>query len=143
MQECWCHQLLQQHQISVLRPHCKYTYQKSLKEQGVSHQTHEQHTTSTILHAINVVYSNDFIVDFLTINNHKAHVNHKMGTTRKEFFICACACDAQNGCDEASLDSLDNENGDNSNYMLLVYLPGDKYLMDSGDKSTLGRPIYC
>jgi hypothetical protein len=108
----------------VLRLHCNYfSYQKSLKEQGVSHQTHEHQTTSTILCAVNVVFSDKFIIDFLTINDHKACVDHEMGTTHKEFFICAC--DAHNACDEASIASSDNQNGDNSNYMLLVYLPGD------------------
>jgi hypothetical protein len=105
-----------------------FSYQKSLQEQGLSHQTHMQQTISTILHAINVVFSNDFIVDFLAINNCKSQVDHKMGTTHKDFYIHAC--NAHNACDEGFLDLSEDENGNNSSYMLLVYPPGDKYLAD-------------
>jgi hypothetical protein len=81
-----------------------FAYQKSLKEQGLSHQTHKQQTTSTILCAIDVVLSNNFIVDILAISNCKYQVDHKMGTTHKDFYIHAC--DAHNTCDEGSLELL-------------------------------------
>jgi hypothetical protein len=41
-----------------------FTYKKSLTNQGLRHQTQEQQTTSTIHRAINVVFSDNFIVDF-------------------------------------------------------------------------------
>jgi hypothetical protein len=105
-----------------------FNYKKSLSKQGHSHQTQEKRTTSTILHAVNVVFSNDFIVDFLAINNRKSRVNHEMGTTHKDFYVRAC--DARNVSDDLSIDSSDDENADNSDYILLIYPYGDKYLSD-------------
>jgi hypothetical protein len=61
-----------------------------LTNQGLSHQAHEQGTTSVILCAVNVVFSDNFIVDFLAINNRKSRVNHEMATTNKDFYIRAC-----------------------------------------------------
>jgi hypothetical protein len=92
--------------------------------QGLSHQTHKQRTTSMILHTVNVVFSNNFIVNYLAINDCKSQVDHEMGTTHKDFSICAC--DAHN----ATLDSSDDEYEDNSDYKPLFYPPGDKYLAD-------------
>jgi hypothetical protein len=105
-----------------------FTYKKSLSEQGLSHQTQEKQTTSTILCAVNVIFSDDFIIYFLAINNHKSRVDHEMGTTHKDFYICAC--DAHNASDAISVDSSDDKNADNSNYTLLIYPSGDKYLSD-------------
>jgi hypothetical protein len=105
-----------------------FSYKKSLSDQGLSHQTQEKRTTSTILRAVNVVFSDDFIVDFLAINDRKSRVDHETGTTHKDFNICAS--DAHNASDDISVDSSDSENADNSDYSLLVYPPGDKYLSD-------------
>jgi hypothetical protein len=96
-------------------------------EQGLSHQTQEKRATSTILRAVNVFFSDDVIVDFLAINDCKSRVDHEMGTTHKDFYIRVC--DAHNATGDISVDS-DDENADNSNYTLLIYPPGDKYLSD-------------
>jgi hypothetical protein len=94
-----------------------FTYKKSLTKQHLSHQTYEQQATSTLLHAINVVFSNNFIIDFLASNNCTSRVDHEMGTTHNDFYIHAC--NAHNTCNDSSLNLLDDEeNGDNTDYIV-------------------------
>jgi hypothetical protein len=66
-----------------------FRYEDTLDANGMKPTSHASRLTSTICRAINVVFSEEFIEDFKTVNNRKARKDHESKNTSKAFWIRA------------------------------------------------------
>ncbi len=96
-----------------------FSYQDKLEANGLKPSSHAGRLTSTICRAINVVFSEQFIESFKTVNDLKNRRNHETRNTNKQFWINAAM--AHNFCggsdnlnmirvskDAAGIESVDN-----------------------------------
>ncbi|KAI2489793.1 hypothetical protein MHU86_24787 [Fragilaria crotonensis] len=73
-----------------------FRYEDALDANGLKPTSHASRLTSTICRAINVVFSEEFIEDFKTVNDGKARKDHESKNTSKAFWIRAIK--AYNSC---------------------------------------------
>ena len=73
-----------------------FRYEDTLDTNGMKPTSHASRLTSTICRAINVVFSEEFIEDFKTVNDRKARKDHESKNTSKAFWIRAAI--AYNSC---------------------------------------------
>ena len=66
-----------------------FRYEDTLDANGMKPTSHASRLTSTICRAINVVFSEEFIEDFNTVNEQKARKDHESKNTSKAFWIRA------------------------------------------------------
>ena len=64
-------------------------YQDKLQEKGLSARSTAGRLTSTILRAVNVVFSDNFRDNFLCVNNRKSRRDHEVRNTHKLFWCQA------------------------------------------------------
>jgi hypothetical protein len=64
-------------------------YQNQLSDFNLKPTTHANRLTSSLCRAINIVFSDMFIADFLTVNDRKNRMDHENQTTNKMFWIRA------------------------------------------------------
>jgi hypothetical protein len=73
-----------------------FRYEDALDANGMKPTSHASRLTSTICRAINVVFSEEFIKDFKTVNDRKARKDHESKNTSKASWIRAAM--AYNSC---------------------------------------------
>jgi hypothetical protein len=110
------------------------TYQSSLMMAGLNPRSNWARVTSTVLRAVNVIFSETFIDAFLTVNDRKGRKDHEIGSTCKSFWIGAAL--AHNNCGEYNDDMGSEVEGDDSSTIIqapdefekLVFPSDDMYL---------------
>jgi hypothetical protein len=85
-----------------------FTYQDKLEANGLNPSSHAGRLTSTLCRAINVVFSEQFIESFKTVNDLKNRRDHETRNTNKHFWINAAM--AHNFC--GGSDSIARANND-------------------------------
>ncbi len=81
-----------------------FWYEDALDANGMKPTSHASSLTSTICRAINVVFSEEFIEDFKTVNDRKARQDHESKNTSKVFWIrAAMAYNLCVACDTISV----------------------------------------
>jgi hypothetical protein len=60
-----------------------------LEEKGMKPTSHSSRITSTVCCAVNVVFSTEFINDFMTVNDRKSRQDHETRNTNKAFWVRA------------------------------------------------------
>ena len=84
-------------------------YGDALHGTGMKHRARASVLTSTVCRAINVVFSDEFIEDFKTVNDRKTRKDHETKNTNKAFWIVRAAM-ANNlclACDAVSVAATD------------------------------------
>jgi hypothetical protein len=71
-------------------------YQNKLDSRGLHPTSNAARITSTICRAVNVVFSDEFISEFMTVNDRKSRRDHECATTYQDFWIRAAI--AHNSC---------------------------------------------
>ena len=64
-----------------------FTYQESLEAKGLVASSNASRMTSTVCRAVNVIFSEQFIEDFTTVNDRKSRRDHEIRNTNKDFWI--------------------------------------------------------
>lgn len=117
-----------------------FLYREKLHKAGISAGSSWARSTNTVCRAINVVFSSEFVDDFLKTNDRKVRRDHETANTFKTFWIRAC--DAFNAVDvmsdhDSDDDSDDSHDQDNENevedgdpYVQMVVPDGDGHLFE-------------
>jgi hypothetical protein len=79
-----------------------FKYQDELERKGLTATSTASRLTSTICRAVNVVFSEQFVDDFFSVNDRMARREHETKKTNKSFWITATL--AHNSCIESYLD---------------------------------------
>jgi hypothetical protein len=79
-----------------------FAYQDELERKGLTATSTASRLTSTICRAVNVVFSEQFVDDFFSVNDRMARREHETKKTNKSFWITATL--AHNSCIESDLD---------------------------------------
>lgn len=66
-----------------------FTYQESLEEKGLVASSNASRITNTVCRAVNVIFSEQFIEEFKTVNDRKSRRDHETMNTNKDFWIRA------------------------------------------------------
>jgi hypothetical protein len=74
----------------------------NMEKNGISPTTVASRRTSTILRLVNVIFGEQFIEDFLNVNNAKSRQDHETCRTHKDFWMRATI--AHNSCIESEND---------------------------------------
>jgi hypothetical protein len=85
-----------------------FSYQEKLEANGLKPSSHAGRLTSTLCQAINVVFSEQFIECFKTVNDLKNRRDHKTRNTNKHFWINAAM--AHNSCGGSNSSIHPNDN---------------------------------
>ena len=85
-----------------------FRYEDALHGTGMKPTSHASVLTSTVCRAINVVFSDEFIEDFKTVNDRKTRKDHETKNTNKAFWIrAAMAYNSCLACDDISVAATD------------------------------------
>ena len=79
-----------------------FKYQDELERKGLTATSTASRLTSTICRAVNVVFSEQFVDDFFSVNDRMSRCNHETKKTEKAFWITATL--AHNSCVDSELD---------------------------------------
>jgi len=82
-----------------------FSYQDELETNGLKPTSHAGRLTSTLCRAINVVFSEQFIESFKTVNDIKTRRDHETRNTNKQFWIDAALAHNYCGGDSVKLSS--------------------------------------
>jgi hypothetical protein len=120
-----------------------FHYRDNLEKKGLSATSYAARITSTICRAVNVVFSDQFIEDFKTVNDRKDRRDHESSNTHKQFWIRAALAhnDIEGDGGDIEDDAIDNDGGsdgddssnvppDDDSFTTLVYPEGDTHLTD-------------
>lgn len=77
-------------------------YQDELERKGLTATSTASRLTSTICRAVNVVFSDQFVDDFFTVNDNMSRRDHETKRNPKSFWIAATL--AHNSCIESDVD---------------------------------------
>jgi hypothetical protein len=75
-------------------------YQEKLDEKGLSASSASARLTSTIIRAVNIVFSDNFRHDFLCVNNRKSRRNHEVRNKIQKWLVSG-SDGSQYGCRRA------------------------------------------
>lgn len=95
-----------------------FAFQNKLVGYGLNPRTNAAKGTSSICRAVNVVFSDQFINQFLTLNDQKTQKDHEDETNFKDFWIQAL--EAHNLCCNISL--VDNAGMMTMKAMMMIWI---------------------
>ena len=110
-------------------------YQEKLEANGLKPRSHAGRLTSTLCRAVNVVFNEQFIESFKTVNDAKTRRDHETYSTSQQAFLDQCPL-AHNHCGEcdriqrlsptdtacATIDAAD-DNNDGADDFSSIYIP--------------------
>jgi hypothetical protein len=111
-------------------------YRESLQKVGLAPTSHSSRVTSTVCRAVNVVFSSQFIDDFLMVNDRKNRQDHESSNMYKDFWIRATIAHnsfsetpMDTSVDDSSLDTVEKDDNDaEKEFCTLVIPDGDIHL---------------
>lgn len=116
-----------------------FQYQDKLQKQGGHPRTNAAKETSSICRAVNIVFSEMFVTQFLTLNDRKTRKDHEFGTNYKDFWIRAS--EAHNSCCILGVDGddfvVDIANNDDLNLELDLAEDDDNNRNDDNNKEVI------
>lgn len=111
-------------------------YRESLQKVGLAPTSHSSRVTSTVCRAVNVVFSSQFLDDFLKVNDRKNRQDHESSNMYKDFWIRATIAHnsfsetpMDSSADDCSFDTVEKDDNDaEKEFCTLVIPDGDIHL---------------